>query len=163
MIRTLLALLLLVSCTRGPVVSSAIRTAARDEVAMVALRESIDRSLRDVRRGADLEIICVRVQTGDPPAAVLTALAEAVPFTLRPTSACRIERGGSSMFDRAQVVDGESGKRGIEIFSESLVFTSGTSFTVRIGFFQHAVVSGRWVCAGRQTPTGWHVDRCDDD
>lgn len=161
--RSLLAALLLISCARGPVVSTAVRTAATDEVTTVALRESIDRSLRDVRRGADLEIICVRVQTGDPAAAVLTALAEAVPFAVHPYSDCRIERGGSAGFDRSQVVHSESGKRGMEIFTESLVFTSATTFTVRIGFFQHADVSGRWMCAGRQSPSGWMVDRCDDE
>jgi len=144
-------------------VSAAVRNAATEEVTTVALRESIDRSLRDVHRGADLEIICVRVQTGDPSAAVLSALAEAVPFALRPFSACRIDRGASSAFDRAQVVEAESGKRGMEIFTESLVFTTATAFTVRIGFFQHPEVSGRWTCAGRQTVSGWRVDRCDDE
>ncbi|WP_411279538.1 hypothetical protein [Gemmatimonas sp.] len=129
----------------------------------VALRESLDRSLRDVHRGADLEIICVRVQTGDPSAAVLSALAESVPLTLRPFSACRIDRGESSAFDRAQVVEPESGKRGMEIFTESLVFTHATAFTVRLGFFQHPEVSGRWACAGRQTVSGWRVDRCDEE
>ncbi|QJR34295.1 hypothetical protein [Gemmatimonas groenlandica] len=159
----LVACALSLACARGPMASSAVRSAATDEVTSVALRESIDRSLQDVRRGADLEIVCVRVQMGDPPAAVLSALAESVPFALRPASACRIERGESSVFDRAQVVEAESGKRGVEIFAESLVFTSATTFTVRIGFFQHAAVSGRWVCAGRQGATGWTVDRCDDE
>lgn len=169
MTRTLLALSLLglgalsLACARGPMTSAAVRSAATDEVTTVALRESIDRSLRDVHRGADLEIICVRVQAGDPPAAVLAALAESVPFALRPYSSCRIERGESSVFDRAQVVEAESGKRGIEIFSESLVFTSATAFTVRVGFFQHRDVAGRWMCAGRQTSSGWTVDRCDDE
>lgn len=157
------AVSLTVSCVRGPAASTAVRNAASDEVTSVALREAIDRSLRDVRRGADLEVICVRVQTGDPAAVVLTVLAESVPFTVRPFSSCRVERGESSGFDRAQVLDAESGKRGMEIFTESLVFTSATAFTVRIGFFQHPEVSGRWVCAGRQTSSGWRIDRCDDD
>ena len=51
----------------------------------------------------------------------------------------------------------------MEIFTESLVFTSATSFTVRVGFFQHPDVSGQWMCAGRQTSSGWRVDRCDDE
>ncbi len=158
-----LALLALVACARGPVTSAAVRNAATDEVITVALREAIDRSLRDVRRGADLEIVCVRVQAGDPSAAVLTALAESVPFELRPFSACRMDRSESPAFDRAQVMDAESGKRGMEIFTESLVFMTATAFTVRIGFFQHPEVSGRWMCAGRQTSAGWRVDRCDDE
>jgi len=163
MLRSLLSLVLLGACVHGPATSTVVRTAATDEVTMVALREAIDRSLRDVHRGADLEIVCVRVQTGDPPTAVLAALAESVPLAVRPFSSCRIERGESSPFDRAQVVEAETGKRGMEIFTESLVFTSATAFTVRVGFFQHPDVSGRWMCAGRQTSSGWRVDRCDDE
>ena len=163
MLRSLLALLLLGACAHGPTTSTAVRYAATDEVTTMALRESITRSLRDVRRGADLEVVCVRVQAGDPPPAVLTALAESVPFALRPFSSCRIERGELSAFDRAQVVETETGRRGMEIFTESLVFTSATAFTVRVGFFQHPDVSGQWRCAGRQTASGWRVDRCDDE
>jgi hypothetical protein len=159
----LLALPFVLSCAHGPAASTAVRQAASDEVTTVALREAIDRSLRDVRRGIDLEVICVRVQSGDPSAVILTTLAQGVPFAVRPSSSCRIERGESAMFDRAQVLESESGKRGMEIFTESLVFTSATAFTVRVGFFQHAEVSGRWTCAGRQTPSGWRIDRCDDE
>ena len=129
MLRSLLALLLLGACAHGLTTSTAVRFAATDEVTTMALRESITRSLRDVR----------------------------------PFSSCRIERGESSAFDRAQVVETETGRRGMEIFTESLVFTSATAFTVRVGFFQHADVSGQWMCAGRQTASGWRVDRCDDE
>ncbi len=159
----ILACGLVASCAQGPGASAIVRDAASDEVTTVALQEAIARSLRDVRRGTDLEIVCVRVQAGDPSTPVLTALAESVPFALRPFSSCRIDRSDSPLFDRAQVVDAESGRRGMEIFTESLVFTSATAFTVRIGFFQHQEVAGRWTCAGRQSTTGWRVDRCDDD
>ncbi len=153
----------IVACASRPGASATVRNAATEEVTSIALHEAITRSLRDVRRGADLEIVCVRVQVGDPSAAVLTALAASVPFTLRPFSNCRIDRSESPAFDRAQVVDAESGQRGMEIFAESLVFTSATAFTVRIGFFQHPEVAGRWTCAGRQSTMGWRVDRCDDE
>ena len=78
MLRSLLALLLLGACAHGPTTSTAVRYAATDEVTTMALRESITRSLRDVRRGADLEVVCVRVRAGDPPPAVLAALAESI-------------------------------------------------------------------------------------
>lgn len=130
---------------------------------MIAIYEvALTNGIRTAHAAALPELVCVRGLggVGDPPQAVLDALAKKSALLVRPLSACRIEplREISSV---SLVVDTLTGKRGISISAGEPKFEPDGSFTVDIGYHQHGLSGASWLCEGRRrSDNGWEMTSC---
>jgi hypothetical protein len=159
---TVVAVVFAFGCRPAARASSAAQPDLVVAVLQTAIRYALDTAYRP-------EVVCVsdlndgragEARELDPPAAVLSRLTVPRDILLRPISGCRQEPL-SRPVNRQLVVDTLTGKRGLRVRATAPIFTSRTSFTVRLGYYQGGLSAAEWICDGTVSrDSGVEITRC---
>ena len=126
----------------------------------MAMATAIQHGLRTAHPRGDVRLVCVTLGDADPEPALLAGIrSEGV--TLRPGSACDVEKPIGRGTDRSLVVLRAGGElRGISVNVGRRIALADSGFTFQVSYYQNFSSAGDWRCSVRRREKSWVLHSC---